>query len=112
MAWDQLRSAFPLARLHVRRLRYLILALAGLLLSEPGAGSNGARLAARLLGWNAGLAEKSGDRLSAFAQLQNERLIQQARQKCSVSDWREAWASGQQWTVAEAISQCGDSLRG
>jgi len=103
LAWQMLRMAFPLARLHIRRLRFLLLTLAGLLIREPAAASDRKILAAELLGSVAGLGEKSGDQLSVFAQIEYQHDEQIIRQVLSPSEWQAARETGYRWTIEEAV---------
>lgn len=102
LAWQMLRAAFPLAHLHIRRLRFLLLTLAGLLIREPGSLMERKVLAAELLGSVAGLGEKSGDQLSAFAQIEYQRDEQLIDQVLSITERQAARETGYRWTVDEA----------
>ena len=108
LAWTALRSAFPLARLHVRRLRFFLLALVELL----AVGTAWSQIAAaQLLGCNAALRERSDDRLSLAAQLQASELEAQVRRSLPAPDFQSAWDVGRQWSVEEAIIQIAALLR-
>jgi hypothetical protein len=98
-----LRAEFPLEHLHIRRLRFLLLTLAGLLIREPGSLLESKLLAAEILGSVAGLGEKSGDQLSAFAQIEYQSDEQLIHQFLSISEWQAAREIGYRWTVEEAI---------
>lgn len=102
-ARHELRQALPHARLTVRRLRCLLVALAGLLLPPVPASPLQVQVAASLVGAIAGLGERTGDTLSPF----HQRLIAErtalAQSLLPPHDWQVAWQQGHAWTPTQAV---------
>lgn len=102
-ARHELQQALPYARLTMRRLRCLLVALVGLLLIPlPTMSTENAQTAATLVGAIAGLGERSGDTLSPF----HQRLIAErgasAQQLISPQAFQGALQQGHAWTPAQA----------
>ena len=101
----ELRQALPKARLYIRRLRCLLVTLAGLLLSTiHNTPTEDAQAAATLLGAEAAL----GEQTDAPSLLLYQPLIAQrsesAQRLLSQSQWQTAWQVGHTWTLAQAVA--------
>ena len=101
-ARHELRLALPQARLYIRRLRCLLVTLAGLLLETTQAQEGTA--AAQLLGAVAGLGERSGDPLSPLYQTHIAQRSAYAQRLLPTSQWQAAWQVGRTWTAAQAVT--------
>jgi hypothetical protein len=102
----ELRQAWPYARLYIRRFRCVLVALAGLLLTEVHTTPvEDAQAAATLLGAEAGLGEQS----DAPSLLLHQPLIDQrselAQRLLTQSKWQTAWQVGRAWTLAQAVAE-------
>lgn len=102
-ARHELQQALPYARLTMRRLRCLLVALVGLLLIPlPTTSTKNVKTAATLFGAIVGLGERSGDILSPF----HQRLIAErsacAQQLISPQAFQAALQQGHAWTPAQA----------
>jgi len=102
----ELRQVLPYARLYLRRLHCLLIALAGLLLARSSPRSPATdRAAAMLLGAVAGLGERTGDTLSPFHQRLVAERTAHAQQLLSPHEWQVAWRQGHAWTPAQAVEE-------
>ncbi len=105
-ARHELRQVLPYARLYLRRLHCLLVALAGLLLTPlPTTPTETAQSAATLLGVIAGLGERTGDTLSLFHQHLIAARTATAQQLLTEYEWQAAWQQGHAWTPAQAVAQ-------
>ncbi|MBX3051806.1 MAG: helix-turn-helix domain-containing protein [Caldilineaceae bacterium] len=102
-ARHELRQVLPYARLYLRRLHCLLVALAGHLLTSAPTASVPA--AVKLLAAVDGISERTGDTLSPF----HQRLIAErsaaAQQLLPPHEWRTTWQVGHAWTPAQAIAE-------
>ncbi|MEZ4731548.1 MAG: tetratricopeptide repeat protein [Caldilineaceae bacterium] len=104
-ARHELRLAFPYARLTVRRLRCLVVALIGLLLPPLSAPAiPHVQTAAIFFGAVAGLGERTGDTLSPFHQRLIAERTTYAQLLLLPHEWQAAWQQGHAWTSAQAIA--------
>jgi hypothetical protein len=101
-ARHELRQALPSARLYIRRLRCLLVTLAGLLLYTTQAQEVAA--AAALLGAVAGLGERSGDPLSPFYQALITKRSKHEQPILTQSQWQAAWQVGHTWPLTQAVA--------
>lgn len=104
-AQHELHQALPYARLTVRRLRCLLVALTGFLLpSLPASSDPHVQATATLFGAIVGLGERTGDTLSPF----HQRLIvvrtAHAQRLLPPHDWQAAWQQGHAWTPTQAVT--------
>ncbi len=98
-----LQQAFPKARLYIRRLRCLLVTLAGLLL-HPLHTPTQEVTATELLGAVAGLGKRSGDPLSPLYQRLITQRSNQSQQVLAKRQWQTAWQVGYTWTQTQAIA--------
>ena len=101
-ARHELWLALPHARLYIRRLRCLLVTLAGLLLDTTQAQEVAAP--AELLGAVAGLGERLGDPLSPLYQTLIAQRSEYAKRLQPQSQWQAAWQVGRTWTSAQAVA--------
>ncbi len=105
-ARHEIQQGLPYARLTMRRLRCLLVALVGLLLSPlPTQPASHTQAAATLLGAIAGLGTRTGDTLSPFHQRLISERTTRAQQLLSPHDWQAAWQQGHAWTPAQVIDK-------
>ncbi len=105
-ARHELRQALPQARLHIRRLRCLLVTLVGILLRPlPTTQTQDVTAAASLLGTVAGLGERSGDPLSPLFQALLAQRAERVKQRLPQSEWQAAWQVGHTWTQAQAVAE-------
>lgn len=99
----ELRRALPYARLTMRRLRCLLVALVGLLLTPlPITPTAHHQAASTLFGAIAGLGERTGDTLSPFHQRLIAERSASAQPLLSPHEWQATWQRGHAWTPAQA----------
>ena len=104
----ELRQAFPHARLYVRRLRCLLVTLAGLRHgTSHSIQTTEAEDTAKLIGAVARLGDRSGERLSLFYQTLITERSEYMRKLLSQREWQSAWKIGYVWTPAQAAAEAG-----
>jgi predicted ATPase/transcriptional regulator with XRE-family HTH domain len=102
----ELRQVLPYVHLHVRRLHFLLVTLAGLLLSTDNVMHTSSVVdAAAMLGAEARLVERTGDSLSPVYQVLLAQRAVAAQQSLSRHEWQVAWNVGYTWTSAQAITE-------
>jgi predicted ATPase/DNA-binding XRE family transcriptional regulator len=103
-ARHELRQALPAARLLFRRMRCLLVTLAGLLLTTVHTTpAEDAQAAAALLGAEAGLGEQmDAPSLLLYQALITERSASVQRLLTPL-EWQAAWQRGHAWTLAQAV---------
>lgn len=103
-ARHELCQALPYARLTMRRLRCLLVALTGfLLVALPTTPTTNTQAAATILGAIAGLGERTGDTLSPFHQRLVAERTAYVQRLLSPDEWQAAWQQGHTWTPAQAV---------
>jgi hypothetical protein len=105
-ARHELRQALPAAHLSLRRMRCLLVTLAGLLLTTVHTTPvEAAQTAAALLGAEAGLGEQmDAPSLLLYQALITERSARVQRLLTPL-EWQAAWQRGHTWTLAQAIRE-------
>jgi tetratricopeptide (TPR) repeat protein len=109
-----LRRVLGTAHLHTRRERIFLVAVAGLLLLDPPAGTtpgtHGAGVnAARLLAYVTATSERLGQ-LSPITQHLIAERVERSRRFLPSSAWQAAWDAGSRLTAAEAYMSAGQAL--
>jgi hypothetical protein len=100
----ELSQVLPYARLHMRRLHCLLVALAGLLLATlHTTRTEDAQTAAALLGAIAGVCERTGASLSPMHQGLIAQRSDCAQRLLTQREWQAAWQVGHSWTLAQAV---------
>ena len=104
-ARHELCQALPYARLTMRRLRCLLVALTGYLLTAlPTTPTTNTQAAATILGAIVGLGERTGDTLSPFHQRLVAERTANAQRLLSRHEWQAAWQVGQAWKAPQATA--------
>jgi tetratricopeptide (TPR) repeat protein len=109
-ARHQLQQVLPYAHVRMRRLRAMLVAIAGLLLTklhttQAGEATVRARAAAAFLGAVAGMGERTGDSLPPWQQALVAQRSTYAQSHLLQHEWQAAWQVGYRWTPAQAVAE-------
>ena len=110
-ARHELRQALPAARFSFRRMRCLLVTLAGLLLTTlHTTTTENAQAAVALLGAEAGLGEQTDAPSLLLYQPLIAQRCERAQQLLTQPEWQRAWEIGHTWTLAQAVAAAGKWL--
>jgi tetratricopeptide (TPR) repeat protein len=105
-ARHELWQVLPYAHLRMRRLRAMLVTLAGLLLATlHTTQAEDARAAAAFLGAVAGMGERTGDSLPPWQQALAAQRSASAQRLLAQHEWQAAWQVGYTWTPAQAVAE-------
>ncbi len=99
----ELLLALPHARQHVRRLRFWLVTLAGLLLSEAAGRVENAASSVQCLAAEEGLGER-GSPLSPIYQALVTHRLRTAGSLMDAAEWSALWRAAHAWTAQQAIA--------
>ena len=99
----ELLRALPHARQHVRRLRFWLVTLAGLLLAEAAGRAESAALSVQSLAAEAGLGERSSPLSPIYYALVTQRL-QTARSLVDAAEWSAHWRAAREWMAQQTMA--------
>lgn len=99
----ELLLALPHARQHVRRLRFWLVTLAGLLLAEAAGRVENAGLSVQCLAAEEALGERGGLLSPIYRALIAQRL-RAARALVDEPEWAAIWRAAREWTAQQAIA--------
>ena len=102
-ARHELRLALPHARQHVRRLRFWLVTLAGLLLAETAGQAQNAAWSVQCLAAEAGLSER-GSPLSPIYRTLITRRLEATRDLVGEPEWRDIWRTAHGRTAQKALA--------
>lgn len=100
----ELRLALPHTRLHVRRLRFWLVTLAGLLLAAATEQVENAALAAQCLAAEEALGERGAPSSPIYRDLLAQRL-RIARSLVGEPEWTANWLAARTWSAQQAVAQ-------